>query len=116
MASKPKYTQEICKLSQSSTRLQEQVAGCLLHYWTEDLKGGKSNMAGVCVARTLSFLDDVDVLRISTAAPRLAKCIARCCGRESRPGLLGSGSMFHSRSLERASGVYHACAVGLAIF
>ena len=28
----------------------------------------------------LSFLGDVDVLRISTTAPRLAECIALCCG------------------------------------
>ena len=47
MASKPKYTQEICNLSQSSTRLKEQVAGRLLHYWTEDLKGGKSKICAV---------------------------------------------------------------------
>ena len=47
MASKPKYTQEICKLSQSSTRLKEQVAGRLLHYWKEDLKGGKSKICAV---------------------------------------------------------------------
>ena len=47
MVSKPKYTQDICKLSQSSTRLKEQAAGRLLHYWTEDLKGGKSNICAV---------------------------------------------------------------------
>ena len=47
MGSKPKYTQEFCKLSQSSTRLKEQVVGRLLHYWTEDLKGGKSKTCAV---------------------------------------------------------------------
>ena len=40
LASKPKYTQEICTLSQSSTRLKEQVAGRLLHYWKEGLGSG----------------------------------------------------------------------------
>ena len=49
MPSKPKYTQEISKLSQSSTRLKEQVAGRMLHYWKEDLKGGKSKICAVFV-------------------------------------------------------------------
>ena len=60
MASKPKYTQEICKLSQSSTRLKEQVAGRLLHYWKEDLKGGKSNICAV-------FLDGQTFQNVLTA-------------------------------------------------
>ena len=60
MASKPKYTQEICKLSQSSTRLKEQVAGRLLHYWTEDLKGGKSKICAV-------FLDGQTFQNVLTA-------------------------------------------------
>ena len=47
MASQPKYTQEICKLSQSSTRLKEQVAGRVLHYWKEELRGGKSKVCAV---------------------------------------------------------------------
>ena len=47
MASKPKYTQEICKLCQSPTRLKEQVAGRLVHYWKEDLRGGKSKPCAV---------------------------------------------------------------------
>ena len=47
MASKPKYTQEICKLFQSPTRLKEQVAGRLVHYWKEDLRGGKSKTCAV---------------------------------------------------------------------
>ena len=49
MASKPKYTQEICKLSQSSTRLKEQVAGRLLHYWPEELRGGKTKICAVFI-------------------------------------------------------------------
>ena len=60
MASKPKYTQEICKLSQSSTRLKEQVAGRLLHYWKEDLKGGKSKICAV-------FLDGRTFQNVLTA-------------------------------------------------
>ena len=60
MASKPKYTQEICKLSQSSTRLKEQVAGRLLHYWKEDLKGGKSKICAV-------FLDGQTFQNVLTA-------------------------------------------------
>ena len=60
MASKPKYTQEICKLSQSSTRLKEQVAGRLLHYWKEDLKAGKSK---ICAA----FLDGQTFQNVLTA-------------------------------------------------
>ena len=60
MASKPKYTQEICKLSQSSTRLKEQVAGRLLHYWKEDLKGGKSKTCAV-------FLDGQTFQNVLTA-------------------------------------------------
>ena len=47
MASKPKYTQDICKLFQSPTRLKEQVAGRLVHYWKEDLRGGKSNTCAI---------------------------------------------------------------------
>ena len=47
MASKQKYTQDICKLSQSSTRLKEQVAGRLLLYWKEELKGGKTKICAV---------------------------------------------------------------------
>ena len=60
MASKPKYTQEICKLSQNSTRLKEQVAGHLLHYWKEDLKGGKSKICAV-------FLDGQTFQNVLTA-------------------------------------------------
>ena len=60
MASKPKYTQEICKLSQSSTRLKEQVAGRLLHYWKEDLRGGKSKICAV-------FLDGQTFQNVLTA-------------------------------------------------
>ena len=60
MTSKPNYTQEICKLSQSSTRLKEQVAGRLLHYWKEDLKGGKSNICAV-------FLDGHTFQNVLTA-------------------------------------------------
>ena len=47
MASKPKYTQQICKLIQSNTRLKEQVAGRVLHYWKKDLKGAKSKICAV---------------------------------------------------------------------
>ena len=47
MASKPKYTQEICKLSQSTTRLKEQVAGRLVLHWKEELKGGKTKVCAV---------------------------------------------------------------------
>ena len=47
MASKPKYTQQICKLIQSNTRLKEQVAGRVLHYWKKDLKGAKSKISAV---------------------------------------------------------------------
>ena len=60
MTSQPNYTQEICKLSQSSTRLKEQVAGRLLHYWKEDLKGGKSNICAV-------FLDGQTFQNVLTA-------------------------------------------------
>ena len=60
MASKPKYTQEICKLSQSSMRLKEQVAGRLVHYWKEDLKGGKSKICAV-------FLDGQTSQNVLTA-------------------------------------------------
>ena len=60
MDSKPKYTQEICKLSQSSTRLKEQVAGRLLHYWKEDLKGGESKICAV-------FLDGQTFQNVLTA-------------------------------------------------
>ena len=60
MASKPKYTQEICKLSPSSMRLKEQVAGRLLHYWKEDLKSGKSKICAV-------FLDGDTCQNVLTA-------------------------------------------------
>ena len=60
MTSKPTYTQQICKLSQSSTRLKEQVAGRLLHYWKEDLKGGKSKICAV-------FLDGLTFQNVLTA-------------------------------------------------
>ena len=60
MSVKPKYTQEICKLSQSSTRLKEQVVGRLLHYWKEDLKGGKSKICEV-------FLDGQTFQNVLTA-------------------------------------------------
>ena len=60
MSSKPKYTQEICKLSQSSSRLQEQVEGRLLHYWKEELKWGKSKTCAV-------FLDGLTFQNVLTA-------------------------------------------------
>ena len=60
MASKPKYTQEICKLSPSITRLKEQVAGRLVHYWREELKGGKSKICAV-------FLDGESFQNVLTA-------------------------------------------------
>ena len=60
MAVKPKYTQAISKLSQSSTRLKEQVEGRLLHYWKEDLKGGKSEICAV-------FLDGQTFQHVLTA-------------------------------------------------
>ena len=60
MASKPKYTPEICKLFQSPTRLKEQVAGRLVHYWKEDLRGGKSNTCAV-------FLDGQTFQNVLTA-------------------------------------------------
>ena len=60
MLSKPKYTQDICKLSQSSQRLREQVAGRLLHYWKEDLKGGKAKIGAV-------FLDGHSFQNVLTA-------------------------------------------------
>lgn len=60
MASKPKYTQEICKLFQSPTRLKEQVAGRLVHYWKEDLRGGKSKTCAV-------FLDGQTFQNVLTA-------------------------------------------------
>ena len=47
MDGKPKYTQEISKLSAASTRIKEQIAGRLLAYWKENLKGGKTN--NMCV-------------------------------------------------------------------
>ena len=60
MASKPKYTQEICKLSPSITRLKEQVAGRLVHYWKEELRGGKSKICAV-------FLDGQSFQNVLTA-------------------------------------------------
>ena len=60
MATKPKYTPQICKLFQSSTRLKEQVAGRLVHYWKEDLKGGKSKTCAV-------FLDGQTFQNVLTA-------------------------------------------------
>ena len=52
MTSKPKYTQEISKLAPGSSRIKEQVAGRLLFYWKEDLKGGKSKICAVCTDGT----------------------------------------------------------------
>ena len=60
MASKPKFTQEICKLTLSGTRLKEQVAGRLVHYWKEDLRGGKSKICAV-------FLDGKTYQNVLTA-------------------------------------------------
>ena len=60
VAAKPKYAQEICKLSQSSTRLKERVAGRLLHFWKEDLRGGKSKVLAV-------FSDGVTYQNVLTA-------------------------------------------------
>ena len=60
MASKPKCTQDICKLSPSNTRLKEQAAGRLLHYWTEDVKGCKSKICAV-------FLDGKTFQNVLTA-------------------------------------------------
>ena len=60
LAAKPKYTQEICKLSQSSTRLKERVTGRLLHFWKEDLRGGKSKVLAV-------FSDGVTYQNVLTA-------------------------------------------------
>ena len=47
MTSKPKYTQEISKLAPGSSRIKEQVAGRLVHYWKEDVTGGKSKTCAV---------------------------------------------------------------------
>ena len=47
-------------MSQSSTRLKEQVAGRLLHYWKEDLKGGTSEGCAV-------FLDGQTFQNVLTA-------------------------------------------------
>ena len=60
MTSKQKYTQEICKLSPSITRLKEQVAGRLVHYWKEELRGGKSKICAV-------FLDGQSFQNVLTA-------------------------------------------------
>lgn len=60
MASKPKYTQEICKLLQSPTRLKEQVAGRLVHYGKEELRGGKSKTCAI-------FLDGQTFQHVLTA-------------------------------------------------
>ena len=60
MSSKQKYTQEICKLSPSITRLKEQVAGRLVHYWKEELRGGKSKICAV-------FLDGQSFQNVLTA-------------------------------------------------
>ena len=60
MASKPRYTQEICKLSQSSARLAERVAGRLLRYWKEELKNGKSKTCAV-------FTDGLNSQNVLTA-------------------------------------------------
>ena len=47
MAEKPKYTQEISKLSPASTRIKEQIGGRLIAYWKESLEGGKTTI--MCV-------------------------------------------------------------------
>ena len=56
MALKPKYTQAISKLSQSSTRLKEQVEGRLLHFWKDELKGNKLKICAV-FADGMTFQD-----------------------------------------------------------
>ena len=47
MSSKPKYTQDIYKLSPASSRMKEQIAGRLVAHWKENLKGGKSKILAV---------------------------------------------------------------------
>ena len=52
----------------------------------------------------LSFLGDIDVLRISTAASRLAKCIPRRCGRGGHVALsvaTGSAGIWQHVSLAK---------------
>ena len=60
MTSKQKYTQEICKLSPTITRLKERVAGRLVRYWREELRGGKSKICAV-------FLDGQSFQNVLTA-------------------------------------------------
>ena len=60
MASKPKFTQDICKLLHNNARLKEQVAGRLIHYWRDELKGGKSKICAV-------FLDGETCQNVLTA-------------------------------------------------
>ena len=47
MVSKPKYIQSISKLSHTNARLKEQVSGRLVHYWREEMRGGKSKICAV---------------------------------------------------------------------
>ena len=94
MASKPKYTQEICKLSPSSTRLKEQVAGRLLHYWKEDLKGGKSKICAVFLdgqtfqnvltAEAWSEADQAHTEKHPEAAPRASRGLGERQNRQQR--------------------------------
>lgn len=47
LAAKPKYTQEISKLSATRTGIKEQVSRCLVQYGKESLTGGRTQ--GMCV-------------------------------------------------------------------
>ena len=60
MASKPKFTQDICKLFHNNARLTEQVAGRLIHYWRDEMKTGKWKIGAV-------FLDGNTCQNVLTA-------------------------------------------------
>ena len=107
MASKPKYTQEICKLSQSSTRLKEQVAGRLLQYWTEDLKGGKWKICAVLLdghtfqnVLTIEAWSEADQFH---AVQHLQPCLGEVVGLQNiKIVTKGQTKVFHGNQLKLA--------------
>ena len=105
MAAKPKYTQEICKLSPSSTRSKEQVAGRVLLFWKEELKGGKSKTCAVISdgqtyqnVLTVEAWSDADQAHAEQhLKPRLGQVVALENGRISSKGRT---TVFHGKQIK----------------
>ena len=105
MAAKPKYTQEISKLSAASTRMKEQISGRLVAYWKEDLKGGKTKIMFILMdGQNFQNVLTVDVWSDAAQAhaeanvkPRLQQVVALGNGKITSKG---KAIVFHGKQIK----------------